>query len=163
MSILQAVPAVDELNEMIAEYIEAGGIPNIYDGDVVYEMARRWITNEVKKRKRSSVKTVEVKQKIQAKYLEQRIVQTTVLLETWTEQVSPGWAGTLLAETFSTGDGTEVTWGDATKEQHQSRADWLGEHAASTLETASIHLAAIRDIIASGAMTLGGVVDALVA
>jgi hypothetical protein len=52
----------------------------------------------------------------------------------------------LLEATFFLGDGTEVTWGAATAEQHATRIELLMSKASGTMETASRHVAAIRMI-----------------
>lgn len=60
----------------------------------------------------------------------------------------------LLNSVFALGDGTRVTWGDATVEQHQQRIDLLTGMAAGTLETAARHHAAISMLEEAGATCL---------
>lgn len=56
------------------------------------------------------------------------------------------WTHELLASSFALGDGTFVRWGDATIEQHRVRADRFVQDAASGLEAAARHQAAIQAI-----------------
>jgi hypothetical protein len=50
----------------------------------------------------------------------------------------------LLRSKFALGDGTELTWGGATVDQHRQRIELLQRNAVGTLETAARHQAAIR-------------------
>lgn len=63
----------------------------------------------------------------------------------------------LLNTVFSIGDGTRVTWRDATVEQHRERVGFLGKMVVGTAETAGMHLAAINLIEEQGVSTLGEV------
>jgi len=65
----------------------------------------------------------------------------------------------LLATTFALGDGSRVTWGDATVEQHTQRVEMLLASAGGTIETAGRHSAAIQMIEAHGATCLRGLVE----
>ena len=87
----------------------------------------------------------------------------SVLVDAMANDHLSGWAPKLLAGTFALGDGTVVSFADATIEQHETRASWLESQAAGTLETASIHRRAIADCIAANQPTLRGLVDALIA
>jgi hypothetical protein len=60
----------------------------------------------------------------------------------------------LLATTFSLGDGTYTSWGDATVADHQKRIALLTRNAAGNIDTASLHRAAIEMIEESGEMRL---------
>lgn len=55
------------------------------------------------------------------------------------------WTAELLNETFRV-DGVEVSWGEATVEQHQRRMESLKKHAQGTLETSAKHGQAITEI-----------------
>lgn len=66
----------------------------------------------------------------------------------------------LLSTIFALGDGCQVTWGDATAEQHEQRIEMLTRNAAGVVETAARHAAAVRMIRESGVACLaqiGGV------
>lgn len=63
----------------------------------------------------------------------------------------------LLDSIFSTGDGTRVTWREATVAQHQERIDSLSKHIAGTAETAAMHQRAVQMIESAGVQTLGEV------
>jgi hypothetical protein len=72
----------------------------------------------------------------------------------------------LLSTIFALGDGSQVTWGDATAEQHEQRIEMLTRNAVGVVETAARHAAAVRMIRESGATCLAqieGVAPAAVA
>ena len=60
----------------------------------------------------------------------------------------------LLGTVFATGDGTRVTWGDATVLQHQDRIDMLTRMMVGTSETAAMHMKAVDMIKDAGVETL---------
>lgn len=60
----------------------------------------------------------------------------------------------LLATHFALGDGTRVTWGSATVEQHRQRIEMLAAMASGTVETAARHQSAIAMLEAAGAASL---------
>jgi hypothetical protein len=63
----------------------------------------------------------------------------------------------LLSTIFALGDGSQVTWGDATAEQHEQRIEMLTRNAAGVVETAARHAAAVRMIRESGVTCLAQV------
>lgn len=65
----------------------------------------------------------------------------------------------LLSTVFALGDGTEVTWGTATIEQHKQRIEMLTKNAAGIVETASRHTAAVRMIEEAGATCLADLAE----
>lgn len=75
-------------------------------------------------------------------------------LEEYTDQVKIQWTEELLATKFRLRDGSEVTWGDATIEQHEHRRQIFLNNAHSNLEGAARHEHAIRDLKATGVATL---------
>lgn len=64
------------------------------------------------------------------------------------------WTAALLSTTVALPDGTRVEWGEATREQHAARLDMLSKHAATELETATRHRAAIDALDAAGVRCL---------
>lgn len=56
------------------------------------------------------------------------------------------WTKELLASTFALGDGTVVTWGQATISQHEQRSAMLTTMAMGTLGTSAKHIAAINTL-----------------
>lgn len=64
------------------------------------------------------------------------------------------WTAALLSATVAMPDGTRVEWGEATREQHAARLEMLSKHAATELETATRHRAAIEALDAAGARCL---------
>ena len=151
----------ESMRERIEELISSGTIVAA-DEDVVLECAKRYVALEHAKRGRASSRSVESFHKIATARRDKLRSKVAAVVTALAADVLNGWAPELLAVTFALGDGTEVTFADATVEQHAERASWLEAHAAGTLETASIHRRAIADILAGHAETLGGVVDALV-
>jgi hypothetical protein len=61
----------------------------------------------------------------------------------------------LLGTKFALGDGTKVTWGEATVEQHRQYVVMLSGQVAGTVETAARHEAAIRLCEEAGVSCLG--------
>lgn len=60
------------------------------------------------------------------------------------------WTAALLTTTIAMPDGTRVTWGQATRAQHAARLEMLKKHAATEIETATRHAAAIAALEAAG-------------
>lgn len=75
-------------------------------------------------------------------------------LDRYSEDLKMKWTAELLNSTFTLRDGTVVTWGDATVDDHRSRQQMFLENAHANLEGAARHEAALRDLEASGATTL---------
>lgn len=65
------------------------------------------------------------------------------------------WTAELLASTFAVGDGTRVTWADATVNQHEQRIALLARGIGGSIDTMKRHEAAVADILAAAAHTLG--------
>lgn len=65
----------------------------------------------------------------------------------------------LIATTFVLDDGTRVTWGEATVEQHQRRATMLRLHAERVGATADRHERAAQMIAEGGASCLSDLLD----
>lgn len=68
------------------------------------------------------------------------------------------WTAELLASDFAMADGTRITWGDATVEQHQERAAMFQRNAVANAEGAARHLKAVEALESAGAQTLGEMV-----
>ena len=64
------------------------------------------------------------------------------------------WTEELLATEFGLADGTRVTWGSATIDQHNERRDMFMANAQANAEGAARHTAAIRALEESGARCL---------
>jgi hypothetical protein len=61
----------------------------------------------------------------------------------------------LLDTVFAVGDGTRVSWRDASVTQHEERVELLAKMIAGTSETAAMHIRAVRMIKDAGVDTLG--------
>ena len=64
------------------------------------------------------------------------------------------WTNELLDSSFALRDGSMVTWGDATVEQHEERRQMFVRNAAANVEGAARHEIALRELRASGAPSL---------
>ena len=76
------------------------------------------------------------------------------MIEKRAESLGVRWTAALLTSTVALPDGTRVPWGEATIAQHEARIDMLAKHAASELETATRHKAAVEAIRAAGVSCL---------
>lgn len=77
-----------------------------------------------------------------------------VAIEERAVELDIAWTAALLTTTVALPDGTRVEWGEATRDQHVARLDMLAKHAATELETATRHRAAIEAIDAAGVSCL---------
>lgn len=83
------------------------------------------------------------------------------IIEERAAELDIGWTAALLTTTVAMPDGARVPWGEATIEQHRARLDMLTKHAASEVDAATRHKAAIDAIAATpGARCLNDTVKA---
>lgn len=75
-------------------------------------------------------------------------------LDRYAEDLRVRWTAELLDSTFTLSDGTPVTWGDATVEQHAERRQMFLNNAHANMEGAARHELALRELEASGKPTL---------
>ena len=75
------------------------------------------------------------------------------ILSELVDELKAGWTEELLESSFAVGKDW-IKWGDATVEQHQTRATMLENMAAGDLMTAAIHRQAIKDIKDAGVISL---------
>ena len=68
------------------------------------------------------------------------------------------WTAELLSSEFALADGSKITWGEATREQHEWRADMHTRNAVAGIEGAARHRAAIDELERTGAETLNAAV-----
>lgn len=68
------------------------------------------------------------------------------------------WTADLLASTFAVGDGTRVSWAEATVQQHEQRIAFLTRHVEGSLDTLKRHEVAVAEILAAHADTLAGAI-----
>lgn len=83
------------------------------------------------------------------------------LLKLHAEQIRFEVTAELLDSVFRTGDGTEVSWREATVAQHEQRIELLSKMVAGTAETAAMHMRAVEMIKDAGAETLGQVAESV--
>ena len=82
------------------------------------------------------------------------------LVGDYTEKLRAQWTDELLATEFALRDGTFVSWGDATVEQHEERRSMYMEQASLSIDAAARQQAAIDELRASGARCLAELVRA---
>lgn len=75
-------------------------------------------------------------------------------LRRYASELKVRWTSELLASEFALGDGTNVTWGGATVEQHESRMRMHKSNAIAGVEGYARHAAAIQELRAKDARTL---------
>jgi hypothetical protein len=68
------------------------------------------------------------------------------------------WTAELLASEFALPDGSAVTWGDATVEQHEARREMFAANAVANVEGAARHKAAITALTSADAKCLNDLV-----
>lgn len=150
----------------------------------VNEMAVRWVMHCISKRTRTETRTVERtaiapadapikwesitarKQKAafekkcaeqEASYLKQQDDAWNAIQSAFDElkdRWRVDWTAELLDAQFNMPDGTTVTWGTATLEQHEARVEMFRVNAVANLEGAARHQQAIEDIKRAGVSTL---------
>ena len=79
-------------------------------------------------------------------------------IETFAQSVRMEWTAELLASGFILSNGSKVTWGDATVEQHEDRLTTFTRLAVANAEGAARHQQAIEALRESGAPTLAAMV-----
>jgi hypothetical protein len=125
--------------------------------DDLYE--GRWVHGSSSKRSGAAIRGCDCEEctahMAAMRAIEERMVnRVTELLDEYATDLRMEWTAELLESDFALGDGTHVTWGDATIDQHQKRVDMLQATAQGTLETAARHQRAIIDLESAGAETL---------
>lgn len=78
----------------------------------------------------------------------------TSILNDYKAELRIEWTADLLASTFSVGDGTFVTWGEATADHHRDRVEMFKANAIANIEGAARHEAALDTLTTTGAPCL---------
>lgn len=86
------------------------------------------------------------------------VARTEAAIQNWTEHIRMEWTRELLGSDFALRDGTRVTWGAATLEQHTERRAMFADNARANLEGAARHEIAIQELTTSGARNLNAMV-----
>jgi hypothetical protein len=76
------------------------------------------------------------------------------ITEQFAAELKAEWTAELLSSEFALADGTTVTWGDATVEQHEQRVELFTRNAVANAEGAARHKLAIEALKQSGSPTL---------
>ena len=75
-------------------------------------------------------------------------------LDRYADDLRVQWTNELLDSTFTLRDGTPVTWGEATIEQHEERQQMFLSNAHANMEGAARHEIALRELREANADTL---------
>lgn len=149
---MSTITVADEIEAMIM----SGTIDPRASHAALVHMAERWLADQHRRRMRAEARHVETAATHRTRATAITHERVTALAARIVERTTQDW-GQLLDKAFALADGTRVTWGEATVEQHEARADMLKIMAAGDLETAALHMSAVRDIRAGNAETLGEV------
>lgn len=86
----------------------------------------------------------------------------TRAMEVFASELRMEWTAELLATEFRLPDGTAMTWGVATIDDHEARRAMFAANAVANAEGAARHIAAIEVLRTSGAACLNDLVGATV-
>lgn len=171
---------LDEAAELTAagmdEYQAARKALTARTSDVLKELATAAVVDAVRRRQRSNVLNVERQAERRprrkpdhswktpeyyetvARMRAEFVTEMTASIERYSQSLKMEWTAELLASDFAMADGTRVTWGDATLEQHEERAALFQRNALANSEGAARHLKAVEALRESGRTTLNEVV-----
>ena len=76
------------------------------------------------------------------------------IVSDYVEELKVEWTAELLASVFALSDGSLVTWGEATVDQHRERVEMFTMNAQANMEGAARHLKAIEHIEQSDSVNL---------
>lgn len=146
-----------EVSEIIDELIASGDIDAVESAgsDVVLECARRYIFKAIAQRKRARSRNRERYEKVREEANAKLRAKARMIVDDLARELHSEWSASLLKATFSLPNGSQVSWADATTEEHEARAAQLEGLAAGDLQTAAIHRQAVADILAAGVSKLG--------
>jgi len=127
--------------------------------EVLEECARRYLASRMKIKVRVASRSREQYEKVKEESKATFAARVGRIVDQFAGELHEGWSATILAGEFSLPDGTRVTWGNATRAQHEARAAQLESQATGELETAAIHRSAIKDLSAADVGTLAELVS----
>jgi hypothetical protein len=155
-----------QMEVKIEELIQAGEVTleDAEDFTSTLECARRYVETEHRKRNRTIVRAkehtaVERSAKIHAEYRAKAAKIVTGVAVAAVKQYIQ-WTKDLLDSSFFLPDGTEVTWGDATKAQHNLYIGMLKSQRAGLDKNIDLHELAVADIDEGGTSSLRELVAA---
>lgn len=97
---------------------------------------------------------------IEAEFTAKQATMLSSILNDYKAQLRIEWTAELLSSTFGVGDGTLVTWGEATADQHRDRLEMFKSNAIANIEGAARHEAALDTLTSTGAPCLNLAVQA---
>ncbi len=124
------------------------------DGEIIYDHRIRDYRNTSDEEKQKALNYRNETEELIRKLDQQHADRMTAMLEAYAEDLKMEWTQELLDAEFALGDGTRVTWGKATVEQHHKRMTMLSHNVESNLQAIKRHECAIADITASGTNSL---------
>lgn len=145
--------------------------------DVLRELAIAALVDTIRRRRRSNVLDIERSSEVRPrrrgdqswKTPEHFAAQEEItrrhheemyrIIDNYARDLKVQWTAELLGADFALADGTRVTWGDATVDQHQERAALFQRNAVANAEGAARHLQAIEQLQSSGCATLADLVE----
>ena len=160
------------------EYAAAREALTAQTSDVLKELATAAVVDAVRRRQRSNVLSIEreavdsPRQQPRSRFVRtpeyyaameeidrRHAERMTTIIEGYARELKAEWTADLLASEFALADGTRVTWGDATIEQHEERAAMFHRNAVANAEGAARHLKAVDELKSKGVPTLADLVS----
>jgi hypothetical protein len=148
-----------DLNAEIDALVSRGDSAALGDvgPDVVFECARRYLAAQINSRSRQSVRGREQFEKVREESRAVTASWVRTVVEKLAADLAGEWSELLLAERFVLPGGGQVSWAEATVEQHEARALFLEGLASGNVETAAIHRRAVRDCLDARVESLAGI------
>lgn len=91
---------------------------------------------------------------IDSEHRDRMLVEILGIVNDYSSALKIEWTAELLGREFALADGSTVTWGQATAEQHSERLRMFTRNAAANIEGAARHQKALDALAASGADSL---------
>jgi hypothetical protein len=91
------------------------------------------------------------------KFEEERYKMLHTLIKDYTQTIRLELTEELLGSIFALGDGRRVTWGEATRAEHEQRIDMLAKNANANAAAAARHVAAVSMIEEAGVERLADI------
>lgn len=143
----------NEIKEEIRGYAATGYLPQTATTEALVEMARRWVKAENHKVEREAVRALEAVASTRTTPQNQTVGKMRQIALAIVSTATQEW-GDILDLRFNLPTGETTTWGTASAEQHEQRADALEYSAAGAISTSARHRLAAQELRQAGAQTL---------
>lgn len=159
------------------EYDAARQVLSVQTSAVLLELATAAVVDSVRRRQRGDVLQLErgatrkardrrkvdpewaaISAEIDEQHAQRLSSNLRSILDAYTEEMRLEWTAELLGSEFALRDGTRVTWGEATVEQHSERVALFMDNAHANMEGAARHQKAIEALQSAKAPTLAALV-----